>query len=205
MRLTLPIADIGELPADHYVGLIDDGAVACLTARFAAEGLLTPIWVRRNGNAAKNPWSVIAGRHRLRAAVQLGWAEIAAEERAGPDSTPDQLRCLQIAENLDRPVLRPIERACYLMERWREAATRIVPSVAHNQQSDAIRQRWSASATIANTAAGDVQAVDEAAAAACGELKARTVRLYRKLYVAVVGGSGSAATRTAPPRPTFAS
>lgn len=112
---TIPIVDIGELPADQYVGLIGEGAIACLEARLAVEGLRSPIWVRRNGNAAKTPWSVIAGRHRLSAAIHLCWSEIAIEQRADARSSVDDLRRLQVAENLDRRVLRAVERALNLM------------------------------------------------------------------------------------------
>lgn len=183
----LPIAAIGELRDDQYVGMIDGSAVAMLRARIAVEGLLTPIWVRRNGNAAGAKWSVIAGRHRLRAAIALGRTEIEAVEKAGPDSGDDELRRLQLAENLDRRVLRPIERSCYIMERWREAATAVVPTVASNQQTDAIRSRWSVSAIVANTPVGDIKAVDLATAAACGLKGERSVQRYRKLYAAIVG------------------
>ncbi|WP_174279083.1 ParB/RepB/Spo0J family partition protein [Sphingomonas bacterium] len=181
----LPIAAIGELPDDQYVGLIDEAAIACLRVRLAAEGLLSPIWVRQNGNASKAKWSVIAGRHRLRAAAALGWTEIETIEKAGPASGADELRRLQIAENLDRRVLRPIERACHIMERWREAAATVVPSGPASQQSAAVRSRWIVWAADAHTPVGEVRAVDDAAGAACG-LKGRAVRDYRKIHAAIV-------------------
>lgn len=49
----IPISDIGELKAEEYVGLIDRAAIECLKVRLEADGLLTPIWVRKNGNAKK--------------------------------------------------------------------------------------------------------------------------------------------------------
>lgn len=177
---SLPIAEVGELDAALYVGLIDEAAIACLSVRLATEGLLTPIWVRRNGNAAETRWSVIAGRHRLRAAQRLGWTEIAAVQHADASSGPDELRALQVAENLDRRVLRPIERACNIMERWRAAAKEMLPSEAHNQQSRASRARWHAVATVANA-----DAADEATASACG-LSVRSVQRYRQLHEALV-------------------
>lgn len=185
--LSIQLAEIGELPADQYVGLIDETAIACLSVRLAAHGLLTPIWLRRNGNAAAKPWSVIAGRHRLRAASALGWAEIEAVEKAGPGSDDEQLRALQVTENLDRRSLRPIERAGHIMERWRVAANSTSPGNPKNQQAAAIRARWSVSATIADAPAGAVELIDNVAAAECG-IQARTVRLYRKLFTAIVTG-----------------
>jgi len=191
--LSLPLADIGDLPDEQCVGLIDDDAVTCLKARLAIEGLETPIWVRRNGNAAKLPWSVIAGRHRLRAARALGWTAIDAEQRADAGSDAAELRRLQLAENLDRRVLRPIERACFIMERWREAATTLEPSAPTNQQSLASRARWSVSATVADTSktalatVANAEAIDAATAEASG-IAGRTVRRYRQLYDAIVTG-----------------
>lgn len=184
--LGLPIDAIGELDPEDYVGLIDEDAVACLSARLAAEGLHTPIWVRRNGNAAPKRWSVVCGRHRLLAATKLGWTEINAEERADPSSTREELRRLQVVENLDRRDLRPIERARFVMERWREAAARIVPSVAANQQSQAIRMRWTAWEAISHTPESNRRAVDEATAADCGGKTDRWVRIYRRLYETII-------------------
>lgn len=160
--------------------MIDDAAIECLSVRLAVEPLLTPIWVRRNGNAAATRWSVIAGRHRLRAAKRLGWTEISAVQHADASSGPDELRALQVAENLDRRVLRPIERACNIMERWRAAAKELLPSEVHNQQSRAIRMRWHGLATVADT---DV--ADAATASACS-MSARSVRRYRQLHEALV-------------------
>lgn len=186
--MCLPIAEIGELETSLYVGLIDDDAVACLSVRLAVEGLLAPIWVRRNGNAAKTRWSVVAGRHRLRAAVGLGWTEIAAEERASSTSDAGELRRLQTAENLDRRDLRPIERACFIMDRWREAAEKVAPSAPVNQQSRAIRNRWSVLEAISNTPVGDRGEVDQAVGEACGGKSDRWVRTYRQLYETIVVG-----------------
>ena len=158
----LEIAEIGELEAEDYVGLIDETAVECLKARLAIEGLLTPIWVRRNGNAAKARWSVIAGRHRLLAAKRLGWTEITAEQRAGDTSRRPELRALQVAENLDRRTLRPIEYALFVMDRWKLEEGR-------------------ASLDTMSKAT-----IDDNTALACGIETARTVRRYRRIYDCIV-------------------
>lgn len=186
--MPLPIAQIGELDAGLYVGLIDETAIDCLSIRLAAEGLLTPIWVRRNGNAAATKWSVIAGRHRLRAAIRLGWTEIDAEERANSASGPDELRRLQIAENLDRRDLRPIERACFVMDRWRDAAERVTRKSPSSPQSRASRARWSALEAVANAATFDRAAVDQATGDDCGGKSPRWVRTYRSIFEAIVVG-----------------
>lgn len=161
--LSLPIADIGELPADQYVGLIDDHAIACLEARLPMEGLRTPIWVRRNGNAAKKPWSVIAGRHRLIAATRLNWPHIDAVQQADASSSADELRNLQVTENLDRRVLRPVERAINIMFRWQNVAKdRSWDIVSHAREAD------------------------RETALACGGDE-RTIRRYRRLHETIVG------------------
>lgn len=189
-RLMLPLDQIGDLASGGYVGLIDDAAVECLKVRLEAEGLLTPIWVRRNGNAAKSaPYSIIAGRHRLQAARALGWSEIAAEVRAGPSSSIEELRRMQLVENLDRRELRPIERALFIMDRWQAAAVEhalaTVANAPTSPQSAASRHRWSVSEALANTPSADRDAVDDKVAAASGA-SARTVRRYRKIFAAIV-------------------
>lgn len=162
ITMTVPIAEIGELDASLYVGLIDETAVECLTVRFAAEGQKAPIWLRKNGNAAKTRWSVIAGRHRFRAAIRLGWTQIEGEERAGATSGADELRRLQIAENLDRRDLRPIERSLAIMCRWHDVArSRGWDIVSHARDADG--------------AAGE----------ACG-VDSRTIRRYRRLHDTLV-------------------
>lgn len=186
VALQLAISQIGELKPEDYVGLIDRSAVECLKVRLRAEGLLTPIWVRKNGNAWKGaPYSVIAGRHRLMAATELGWSEIAAEVRADAGSKADDLRRLQLAENLHRRVLRPIERACFIMAQWQETARAIEPAAPDSQQKSAIIQRWSVSATLANTPIGSRATVDNETASQTG-IKRRTVELYRRVYEKLV-------------------
>lgn len=184
----LAIAEIGELPDDAYVGLIDPEAVEALIVRLRAEGLLTPIWVRNNGNAAKYRYSVIAGRHRLRAAIALGWTEIEAIAKGGSNSDVAELRRLQIVENLDRRDLRPIERSRFVMDRWREAAERIAPDAPTSQQRAAIRARWSVWAAIAHTPVGVRREVDLATAKECGRSNDRWVRTYRGIYEGIVVG-----------------
>lgn len=184
--MMLPIAEIGELDASDYVGLIDQTAVECLAARLEIDGLHTPIWVRRNGNAAKVRWSVIAGRHRLLAACSLDWTEIAAEERAGPDSKSAELRRLQVIENLDRRGMRPIERALFIMERWKEAAAAHPASAPGTQQEAAVRERWSYGKPIAHAPHADRRATDAETAISC-DLGARSVRTYRRIFEKIVG------------------
>lgn len=185
ISVLIPIADIGELEEHQYVGLISESSQAHLEARLLEEGLLSPIWVRRNGNAARHRFSVIAGRHRLRAAKTLGWVEIAAAVKAGPSSSAAELKRLQLIENLDRRVMRPIERACFIMERWNEVAHKLPECGIGSQQSEAARARWSASLTLSNARREDRGKIDVATAESTGE-SAATVRRYRKIFEKIV-------------------
>ena len=178
--LQIPLDQIGELPAELYVGLIDDDAVNCLVARLGVEPLRTPIWVRQNGNKHKSRYSVVAGRHRLRAAKALGWEAIAAEVRADPSTSKEEIRRLQLAENLDRRVLRPIERALGFMHRWWECAGQVPSRPADSQQAQAAQARWAASASVANAVE-----VDRMTATATGT-PLRTLERYRQLHERLV-------------------
>lgn len=46
--------------------------------------------------------------------------------------------------------MRPIERACFIMERWNEVAHKLPECGIGSQQSEAARARWSASLTLSN-------------------------------------------------------
>ena len=82
----------------------DNAELAELEASLRASGLLQPITVRRQGDA----FELIAGERRLRAATNLGWAEISALVREFDDQT---MLVLALVENLQRSNLNPIEEA----------------------------------------------------------------------------------------------
>jgi ParB family chromosome partitioning protein len=78
--------------------------LAQLEASIAASGLLQPITVRRAGDA----YELIAGERRLRAATNLGWAEIPAMVKDIDDRSS---LVLALVENLQRSDLNPIDEA----------------------------------------------------------------------------------------------
>lgn len=82
----------------------DSADLAELEASLRASGLLQPIIVRRRGDA----YELVAGERRLRAATNIGWAEIAAVVRDFDDQT---MLVLALVENLQRSNLNPIEEA----------------------------------------------------------------------------------------------
>ena len=78
--------------------------LAELEASLAASGLLQPITVRRAGDA----YELIAGERRLRAATNLGWAEIPALVKDLDDRSS---LVMALVENLQRSDLNPIDEA----------------------------------------------------------------------------------------------
>lgn len=174
---------LGDIAEGEHLGLIDDGALACLTARLAIEGQRIPVLVRQNGNRAAQPWTLVAGRHRYRSALALGWPALDALQCADEHDGADVIARIQVAENLDRRVLRPIEKAIHLMQRWHETAASIpaFASVTNAQKRRAAQVRWGASASVANA---DI--IDAAVADTSG-WGVRSVRRYRTLHAAIVG------------------
>lgn len=83
----------------------DQDALNELAASMDAAGLLQPVVVRSGGNGR---YELIAGERRLRAARQLGWAEIGAVVREVDDRT---LLTLALIENIQRDALSPIDEA----------------------------------------------------------------------------------------------
>ncbi len=82
----------------------DPAELAELQASLASSGLLQPITVRRAGDA----YELIAGERRLRAATNLGWAEIPALVKDLDDRSS---LVMALVENLQRSDLNPIDEA----------------------------------------------------------------------------------------------
>lgn len=91
---------------------VDEDWVKLLAASLAERGQDTPIQVSPPGPDGRH--ALIAGAHRLAAARQLGWAEIAAVVR---DLGPLEARLAEIDENLMRRELSELDRAVFLSER----------------------------------------------------------------------------------------
>lgn len=73
--MELPIASVG---VGIRIGFYNPEHAARLGASIAAEGQHDPIHVKRNGNAAKLPWTLVAGLHRMRGAELAGLTTIDA-------------------------------------------------------------------------------------------------------------------------------
>lgn len=140
---SLPIASI---VIGKRVGFYCAAHAAQLGADMAANGQHDPIHVKRNGNAANLPWTLIAGLHRLRGAEHAGLGEVNAIEVAGPSATDADLRRLELSENLDHRQRRPIELAIMVDARAKlEEAIDYPGRVGETSQIRAARTRWDAS------------------------------------------------------------
>jgi ParB family transcriptional regulator, chromosome partitioning protein len=101
--IRIPISRIRPNPFQPRKSF-DPESLADLEASLAASGLLQPIAVRRMGDA----YELIAGERRLRAATNLGWAEIPAIVK---DLDDQSSLVMALVENLQRTDLNPIDEA----------------------------------------------------------------------------------------------
>lgn len=145
--LTLPIA---EIAVGERIGFFNAEHAKRLGASMKAEGQHAPIHVRRNGNAAKLRWTLVAGLHRLRGGEAIGWSRIAAIQVADAATRDDDLRRLELAENLTHRHRRPIERAIMMAEHARlEELIDHPDNVGESRQQRGARMRHAATATVA--------------------------------------------------------
>ena len=105
---TLPVSEIDPALVDPNPwqprSVVDDGALAELTASLAEHGLVQPIVVRVW--AAR--YQLIAGQRRLAAARRLGWTRVAVRVLEVDDR---QMSEIAIVENLQRRDLDALEKA----------------------------------------------------------------------------------------------
>ena len=94
------------------------GNVEAIAASMRETGLLNPITVRPSQGDEEYGYVVIAGRHRVEAALSLGWDSI--EANVIKDMSPDQYRLATADENLCRASLSPAETAAWTA--WRKQA-----------------------------------------------------------------------------------
>ena len=83
--------------------------LAELSDSIARQGMLQPLTVCRAGDDSEQPYIVIAGERRLRAARQAGLSAVPCVVR---DASPRDMLELALIENIQRVDLNPIERAC---------------------------------------------------------------------------------------------
>lgn len=111
--------DPSDIDETGRIGLFFPEKAEAYAVLFARDGQHTPIFVRRNGNRAKQPWSLVAGLHRNRG-CKIAGLKVRAKVVEGDDDT---LKAVQASENLDRRDVAPLERAM-LVAATAEAAKR---------------------------------------------------------------------------------
>lgn len=179
--MSLPIADIA---VGDRIGFFNADHAARLGASMAAKGQHDPIHVKRNGNAAKQRWTLIAGLHRLRGSEAVGWTAIDAIQVADARASDADLRRLELSENIDHRHRRPIERAILMVEHARlEEAIDHPGKVGESQHTRGGRMKNSAAVTM--TAAEDWRSRTAAAFGVSLSSLERHQRLYRAIVEAM--------------------
>lgn len=157
-----------------------------LGARMAAEGQQSPIQVKRNGNAAKQRWTLIAGLHRLRGAEQIGWTDIDAIQVADAGTPDEDVRRLELAENLSHRHRRPIERAIMMVEYARLEEALDHPDCEHEtSQVRAARKRWNSEERDASVTMTDACGWRERTAQAFG-CSISSIERHQRIHRALV-------------------
>jgi ParB family chromosome partitioning protein len=106
---SLPVASIAPNPFQPRRDFSEE-ELSELAASMSQNGLLQPVVVRpvASPGGAGPRWELVAGERRWRAAMRLGWKEIAGAVRDVDDRT---LLVLALVENLQRAGLSPLEEA----------------------------------------------------------------------------------------------
>lgn len=148
-RRTIPVELDAIRCRDRLRGGTDPGKVAELAASMGTLGQQAPILVRYArdpdprrpdtwGPEQAGRFDLVAGAHRLEAARSLGWTRI---EAVLVDGGPDEVRLLEIDENLARAELTALDRARFLAGReeirWRLAGR----SHGGDRRSEAFRDQ----------------------------------------------------------------
>lgn len=141
---------IADIVIGERIGFFNEDHARRIGESMAAEGQHAPIQLKRNGNAAKQPWTLVAGLHRVRGAEFNGWSHIAAVQVADVGADEADLRRLELSENLIHRFRRPIERAIMMAEYARlEEAVDHPGKVGESQQARGGRMKNSAAVTMA--------------------------------------------------------
>lgn len=116
---------------------IDPVWVEGLAALMKRDGQRTPIKVHRK---ADGRYGLIAGRHRFKAVELLGWGTIDAELFEG---TALERRAEEVAENLHRGGLSPLDRAAFVAEAIEIEKVKAGVDPNESAQKLAAEARWS--------------------------------------------------------------
>src|SRR6218665_122580 len=179
--LSLPIANIA---IGTRIGFYHADHAARIGASMAAEGQHDPIHVRRNANAAKLPWTLVAGLHRWGGEEGIGWPAVDAIKVAEDSATEAELLRLELSENVDHLQRRPIERAIMMAEYARlEEALDHPGKVGEAPIDRALRVRQSTSVTVTDVDGWRIRSA-QAFDVSVSTLE-RHERIYRDIYQAL--------------------
>lgn len=94
---------------------LDEGHAQAIAASMAERGLINPITVRPTpaANKGKTPFTLVAGRHRLRGGEINAWAEIDA---IVVETDVIEAQLIELSENLFRNELTKLERPLFVMK-----------------------------------------------------------------------------------------
>ncbi len=137
-RRALPVELAAIRVADRLRLSLDTAKVETIAASMAEIGLQSPVLLRPwraagGGDTAgwgrEDPglYGLVAGAHRLEAARRLGWTRI---EAMIVDGTPDEIRLVEVDENLARAELTALDRTRFLAAR-KAIHTRLNPDHGH--------------------------------------------------------------------------
>ena len=170
--------DPNDIDVGERVGIYWPEKAAALGELIRTDGQRDPIKVRRNGNRASRPWRLVTGLHRLAAIQNEQLPAVLAIEVSGDE---DELRAIEVSENLHRRDLGPIERAMHL---------RVLADLAHQKfaagyegltdQQIGIRRRWdkikdSVAYSAADKAKAEADAIGDWSAEDSPAVECRTI------------------------------
>lgn len=133
-------------PSDVIVGdrlgAFHPDKAAAIGKLMAQDGQNEPIKVRKSGPRAAQPWTLVAGLHRLEGARLESFAAIQAIEVFGDEAT---LRKIEASENIERGSRGPLERASFVRAIADAAEARLKDQHGDlSPQEIGIRKRWDA-------------------------------------------------------------
>jgi ParB family transcriptional regulator, chromosome partitioning protein len=133
--LYIPIASV---EVSGRLGAYETERAELIAASMAEMGQRSPITVIAIPETTL--YRLVAGLHRLRAAEMLEWSDIRAEVMPAA-TTADEIRLIEIDENIARGVLSDLDQAVFLAER-KAIYERLHPEVAlgANQHDGRVRQ-----------------------------------------------------------------
>lgn len=147
--LLLPIADI---EIGERIAVRDDAHITHLAGLFRADGQRDPIEVAKRGPGAARPWLLVAGYHRIHAAMAAGLSDIAAYQVADENATVAQLKLIELSENVDHRKHRPIDLSILIAARAELELAVDYPDGANEPwYMRASRARWDKGADAGDT------------------------------------------------------